>query len=206
MAAIDEIQSAPDFGPSYLPNIQQQIEELSSIEFIAVRLGPTPWWNTRLHLVAALASDFTEIRQFVLLDQDGRVRTVASPTEIRRALTKAQPKLEMTYLQCREQPPSPYGTGDVRHIIASYPTALMSVFAGLTESTIKQVITPTSLRELGIEQEGEVLEQFAFERRANLNAEIVRRHAPFVVLMRDGNLEGVIDRAELASRIAGTAL
>lgn len=204
MAAIEQINAAGELGPSYLPNIQQQIEKPGSAEFVAVRLGPTPWWNTRLHLATALASDFTEICQFVLLDAEGRFLTMASPTEIRRALAKALPKLEIAYLQSREQACGLYG-GEVELIISCYPGAVTAVF-GQPEANVKQAITPANLRELGIKQQGEVLEEFAAERRPLLNSDIVRRHAPYVLLMRGGNLEGVIDRMELASRIASTAL
>jgi hypothetical protein len=98
MEAINQI-GATEFGPSFLPKIQEQIEKQGSAEFVILRLGPAPWWNTRLHLAAALGSDFTEIRQFVLVDAKGRFLTMAPPTEIRRALAKALPKLEMVYLR-----------------------------------------------------------------------------------------------------------
>jgi hypothetical protein len=106
MEAINQI-GATEFGPSFLPKIQEQIEKQGSAEFVILRLGPTPWWNTRLHLAAALGSDFTEILQFVLVDAEGRFLTMAPPTEIRRALAKALPKLEMVYLQSRDQPRNP---------------------------------------------------------------------------------------------------
>lgn len=206
MAAMDGIKSAAELGPSYLANIQQQIDQLGSVEFIALRLGPLPWWNTRLHLAAALASDFTEIRGIVLLDAESRFLAMASPLEIRRALSKALPKLEMAYLQSREQAPnSPWIAGEVDRILFSYPAAITAIF-GRAEAEVKQVVTPAGLRELGLKSEAEVIEQFGTERGQLLNSDLVRRRAPFVVLMRDGNLEGVIDRAELASRIASTAL
>jgi hypothetical protein len=44
------------------------------------------------------------------------------------------------------------------------------------------------------------------ERRPLLNSDILRRLVPYIVLMRNGILEGVIDRLELASRIVSTAL
>jgi Domain of unknown function (DUF4062) len=204
MDAIQEVQTAAEFGPSFLTNLQQRFAELKSTEFIALRLGPTVWWNTRLHLASALASDFTEIRQFVILDPARRVLIVTSPLEVRRALTKSQPKLEMAYLQCRELAFPPFATSEVDSIISSYPSAVMSVFAGQQETQIKQVITPTSLRELGIKQEGEVLEKFAHGPFSY--ADIMQRRERYVVLVRAGNLEGVIDRVELASRIASGAL
>ncbi len=39
--ALQEVQTAAEFGPSFLPNLQQRFAELSSTEFIALRLGPT---------------------------------------------------------------------------------------------------------------------------------------------------------------------
>ena len=62
------------------------------------------------------------------------------------------------------------------------------------------------MRELGIKSQGEVLEVFGSERRPLLNSDFLRRLVPYIVLMRNGILEGVIDRLELASRIASTAL
>jgi hypothetical protein len=205
LRGIDEIGAAPDLGPSFLQNIGEQIEKQASAEFVVLRLGPTPWWNTRLHLAAALASDFTEIGQFVLLDAEGRFLTIAPPVEIRRALAKTLAKLEMVYLQSREQPRLPQMT-EVDHIIFNYQTALGAIFAGQAENSVKEIMTPARFRELGIKSRGEVLEEFGSERRPLLSSDIVRRQAPFVVLMRDGVLEGVVDRSELASRIAGTAL
>jgi hypothetical protein len=205
-AAIEEVQTAAELGASYLSNLQQKLAESGSTPFIAIRLGPTPWWNTRLHLVSALASDFTEIRQFVLLDSEGRVLIVSSPLEIRRALTKSQLKLELAYLQCREQARGPLATGEVDFIVSVYPGAILSVHGGRAENLVKQVITPSILRELGIKQQGEVLEQFAPDQRPFSSADIMRRRERHVVLVRGGNLEGVVDRVELATRMARGAL
>ncbi len=127
---------------------------------------------------------------------------VTSPLELRRALTKSQPKLEIAYLQCRDQPQPPYVANEVDSIISWYPAMVTSVFAVLQEVDAKELITPSSLRELGIKQQGDVLEQFGPAHRPFSIAEIMRRRERYVVLMRDGNLQGVIDRVELASRIA----
>jgi hypothetical protein len=145
MDALQDVQTAAEFGPSFLTNLQQRFAELSSTEFIAIRLGPAVWWNTRLHLASALASDFTEIKQF------------------------------------------------------------MSVF-GQAETRVKQDVLPASLRELGIKPDGAVLEQDAREHKPFSYSDIMQRRQRYVVLMRDGNLEGVIDRVELASRIAASGM
>jgi len=200
----EEVQKAAEFGPSFLTNLQQRFAELSSTEFIALRLGPTVWWNTRLHLASALAADFTDIRQFVILDVAKRVLLVTSPLEIRRALTKSQPKLEMAYLRCRERAKPPFATSEVDSVISSYPDAVSNVFAGQQENAIKEVVTPTSLRELGIKRQGEILERSG--KRPFSYAEIMRPRERYVVLVRDGEVEGVIDRVELASRMASGEL
>ena len=59
MEAINQI-GATEFGPSFLPKIQEQIEKQGSAEFVILRLGPTPWWNTRLHLAAALGQTLSK--------------------------------------------------------------------------------------------------------------------------------------------------
>jgi hypothetical protein len=204
MDALQDVQTAAEFGPSFLTNLQQRFAELSSTEFIAIRLGPAVWWNTRLHLASALASDFTEIKQFVILDPRRRVLLVASPLEIRRALTKSQPRLEIAYLQCRAQERVPFAS-EVDSIIVTYPNTVMSVF-GQAETRVKQDVLPASLRELGIKPDGAVLEQDAREHKPFSYSDIMQRRQRYVVLMRDGNLEGVIDRVELASRIAASGM
>jgi hypothetical protein len=64
---------------------------------VSLRLGPTPWWTTRLHLAAALASDFTEILQFVLFDEHGRFSaygfTWRNPAGIDESTAKTRTRL-----------------------------------------------------------------------------------------------------------------
>jgi hypothetical protein len=175
--------------------------ELATIG-LKLRVRLTPWWNTRLHLASALASDFTEIRQFVLLDTEGRFLTSASPAEIRRTLTKPMPKLEIVYLQSLEEASSSLGD-KLNRIVSFYPTAIVNVFSQ-AEDVVKQMVSPAYLRELGIKQQAEVLEEFAVGRQSPLISDILRRHSPYLVLMRAGQLEGVIDRLELAVRFAST--
>jgi hypothetical protein len=164
-----------------------------------------------LHLTAALASDFTEIREFVLLDEQGQFLTMAPPGEIRRALAKAVPKLEMAYLESREQAHTKVVGAEVDRIVGCYRDAVTKVYPDAarfanpnesTESIVKQVVTRGWLRGLGVKPEGEVIEQISAEHQPIGYSALLRRRARYLVVMRDGNLEGVIDRAELASRVA----
>jgi hypothetical protein len=149
--------------------------------------------------------DFTEIREFVVLDEHGRFLTLASPAEIRRALAKAVPKLEMAYLESREQAHEELAGGEVDRIIGRYQDAIRKIF-GKPELDAKQVLTPGRLRELGVKSEGEVIEKITGEHQPFAYPDLLRRRARYLIVMRDGGLEGVIDRAELASRVASTVL
>jgi hypothetical protein len=40
--AVENVQSAAEFGPSFLPNLQQQIDQLRSAEFITSASGQSP--------------------------------------------------------------------------------------------------------------------------------------------------------------------
>ena len=204
---LSEIQNindnAREFGPSYLPNIQQQINQPTS-QFVALRLGPVPWWDTRLHLAAALTSDFTEIQQFILLDGERRYLTMAPPVEIRRALANSAPNLETFYYNSRARAIG-IGANEADGTIRCYPDAVKDTFPdGQQEEQIKRVVTPAFLRGLGIRSQGEVLDLFGSVRWSS--QDIVRRRAPYVVVMRNGILEGVIDRMQLSSQIASLLL
>jgi hypothetical protein len=198
LSEIQDINDAKDFGPSYLPNIQTQINQPTS-EFVALRLGPVPWWDTRLHLAAALTSDFTEIRQFVLLDAESKYLTMAAPAEIRRALAKSSPHLEALYYSSRMEA-AKLGPNEADNAIACYPGAVIAMFPGQTEEQIKRVISPVNLRELGIRPEGEPLDVVGNERWSK--SDVVRKRAPYVAVMRNAKFEGIIDRAEFLSQIA----
>ena len=117
-----------------------------------------------------------------------------------RPLTKSQAKLEMAYLRvakearCRLLEVMP---------IPQFPCTQPRSQAS---SAIRRKSSCAQSSRTGIKQQGEGLEQFGPQHRPSSNAEVVRRRERYVVLIRDGNLEGVIDRVELASRIAAGEL
>jgi hypothetical protein len=94
LEAIDVIQQAQELGPSYLMNIQKKLGALGGAPLIEFQIGPTPWWNTRLHLVAALAQDLGGVREFVFVDEERRFLTMAPPAEIRDRLAQRWPALD----------------------------------------------------------------------------------------------------------------
>ena len=88
--------------------------------------------------------------------------------------------------------------------IYAYPGAVADVF-GAPEASIKRAMTSAELREVPIRAQGEVVE-VADRPALLLSAEIVRRPTPYVALMQKGKSLGVVDRADLASRLATIAL
>jgi hypothetical protein len=163
--------------------LQSSARRNSSLYGWARQSGGTPdciWHRRSLRILRT--------RQFLILDVAKRVLLVTSPLEIRRAPTKSQPKLEMAYLRCGERAKPPFATSEVDSFISSYPDAVSNVFAGPQENSIKEVVTPTSLRELGIKQQGEVLERSG--KRPFSYAEILRLRERYVVLVRDGEVGG----------------
>jgi hypothetical protein len=179
------------------------MDALGSVEFVSLTLGPTPWWNTRLHLAAALASDFTDIQQFLVFNANGEFELIAPPTELRRALAKANPKLEGVY-QASRTSGIPFAR-PVDSIIAGYDPATIQVF-GQAESLFMQIVTPLMLRELGIRKQGEAIELSERSGNSLQPADIVRRRARYLVLMRDGNFDGIVDRDQVTTRLAQAML
>jgi hypothetical protein len=199
--ALQDLQRAAEMGPSMFANIKERFTRLEGTDFLAIRIEPTVWWNSRLHLAAALASDFTELEQFLILDAAGQVPVMAAPVEIRRALTKSEPKFEAAYLMSRQLAADSGRPDDVNAVIQCYPASIGKVFQ-TDERSIKRDLTVRSLRELGIRNEGRVLERSGADTGLLSYADLMRGKERYVVLVRGGQLEGVIDRVDLASRMA----
>ena len=200
--AVTRLQQAPDLGPSYLGSIQEQMRQLSSAACVAITVGdaaPAIWWNTRLHLVAALASDFTDIAQLVLLGREGQLLAMADPAEVRRALTKSEPRLERVYLKARELGRN-YGGSDVERAIFAYPDAVGQEF-GKAEREVVHILDSRRVKELGIRSDGEAME-IGDRPFSAVRAAVLEKTPQYVLLTRQGRADGIVDRLELSARIA----
>src|SRR4051794_29606584 len=102
LGVLETIKESYSLGPSNLHSIRHQIVEARESDIVEIRLGPTPWWTTRLHLASALACDFTQIKQFLFVDDKSQFVTMASPSEIRRVLSRRYPGLERAYLESQD--------------------------------------------------------------------------------------------------------
>jgi Domain of unknown function (DUF4062) len=200
--AIEVIKQGQEFGPSFLMNIKEKLNAFREAEFVELQLGPTPWWNTRLHLVAALAEEINPQVQIVFVDAERRFITMAPPAEIRQHLEQRWPKLQQAYSQFRKNTPT---LEAVEENLWSYPMAVGAQF-GDQEENVKEVLTTRQLaRELGIKNHAEPVE-VENSGQVFLQREIVRRMSPFVALVRNGRLEGLVDTTQLARKVADAAL
>jgi len=199
---IEVIKQSQEFGSSYLMNIKEKLNAFREAEFVEIQLGPTPWWNTRLHLIAALAEEINPHVQIVFVDAEHHFITMAPPAEIRQRLEQQWPNLERAYSEFRKDTPT---IESVEDDILRYPQAVRATF-GDQEEKVKKVLTSHQLgTELGIRNHAEKI-QVENGGQVFLQREIVRRPSPFVALVRNGRLEGLVDTNELARKVADAAL
>jgi Domain of unknown function (DUF4062) len=202
LETIDVMLKAQELGPSYMMNIKDKLDLLGEVQFVELRIGPTPWWNTRLYLVAALARDLGRTRGFVFVDGDGRFLLMASPSEICYRLAIRWPALEQAYATFRQEAGTIEG---VEEQIWRYPQFVGEAL-GADEQVAKHCLTARDLDyELGIARDAEVVDVKEKSQRF-LQREILGRQARFAALVRDHRLEGLVDRELLAQRVAQAAL
>lgn len=210
--AVVDIQHAPALGPSYLVSIKEKMRAFrdNALVEIQTRVRPpffgvaelVPWWNTRLHLISALADEIGGTREFVFVDGSRKFLIMAPPAEIRRRLARRWPRLEQAYIEFRHAAPS---LDSVEENLGIYPQAVMTVL-GREESQAKEVVTDRDLEsELGIGRDADVV-SVEGKGQAFLLSEILNPPTCFVALTRDGFLEGLIDTRDLARAVANSAL
>ena len=194
--AVQVMLEAQAFGPSYMANIQQKLEALKDTAHVEIQIGPVPWWNTRLHLIAALAEEYGRTEEFVFVDAGRRFVAVAPPAAVRRKLENRWPILGTTYTSFRVKTPT---LPSLEAQLWLYPGHVTECL-GVEEQLGIEVITRRHLEnDLTLPRDGEVVE-VAGKGPLFLMREILGRQSPFVVLVRDGPVEGLVDRGALAAK------
>lgn len=202
LEAIAVMLKGQELGSSYMMNIKNKLADLGKEPLIEIQLGPTPWWNTRLHLVAALAQELGQVRGIVFVDAQGRYLSMATPAEVRHRLALRWPPLEQAYANLRREALS---REDVEQQLYRYPTFVGQAF-GADEQSVKHVLSDEDVGyELGIARDAEVVD-VAGKGQQFLLREILGRQTPYAALLRERRLEGLVDRAALAQRVAQTFL
>jgi hypothetical protein len=202
LEAVDVMLKAQELGSSYMMNIKDKLRLLGDADFVEVQIGPTPWWNTRLYLVAALAHEFGRTRGFVFVDSVGKYLLVASPSEICHRLALRWPALERAFKNLRREVTV---LEKIEDDIWRYPQFVTQAF-GSDEQVAKHCLSARDLEyELGIARDAEVVDVREKNQRF-MQREILGRQTRFVALLRDHRLEGLVDRELLAERVAQAAL
>lgn len=202
LAAVQEIVRAQEFGPSYMVNLQGQLHTLSQHPFLELQLGPIPWWNTRLHLVAALAHDVGGVQGIVFTDDQGRFVKSSAPGEIRRRLGHRWPALDVAYDKFRMETPT---VAELGASMWRYPMHAAAAL-GQPEEIGRHVISIEDISDvLGMTPNAEIVDVDGKDQRF-LQREILGRRSPYVALLREERLQGMTDRVRLAEKVAQAML
>jgi hypothetical protein len=203
LAAMQEMVRTQELGPSYLMNLRDQLCTLGDAPFIELQLGPTPWWNTRLHLVAALAQERGGAHGIVFVNALGRFVKAAAPAEVCRRLGQRWPGLQAAYAAFRLEAPT---LQDVEAALWRYPMHVAAALGQPTEEAGSHVLTIEDIEDtLGLAAQAETVD-VADKNQRYLQREILGRRSPWVALLRDERLQGLVDRRRLAERVAQAAL
>ena len=187
--------------PEIIMNIRRAVTADIKADVIKVNLGEgKSWWSTRLHLLSALCAEYTEVRQLLLEAEGYRFLGMCTPSQARRALAGAFPDVEEAY---RDSLPSPKEMSfnpieDVSSIVDRFSSA-MDRLGG--EPEVMRWVEPHLIENWpGVSKDCVDLPGGAVT--TSLLELVVRRQTPFVVLVRDGIVQQVVDRAALATRMA----
>lgn len=202
LVAVQEIVRAQEFGPSYMVNLQGQLHTLSEHPFVELQLGPIPWWNTRLHLVAALTHDMAWVKGIVFTDDQGRFVKSSAPGEIRRRLGQRWPELDVAYDMFRKEAPT---IAELDANMWRYPMHA-SAALGQPEEVGRHTLSVEDISDvLGMTSNAEVVDVEGKDQQF-LQREILGRRTPYVALLREERLQGLTDRLRLAEKVAQAAL
>jgi hypothetical protein len=194
-----------DLGPSYIDNLREKIAKMKSATLVNIHLGEIPWWNTRLHLVASMLRDFTDVKEMIFCDGD-RFLTMATPMDVRIRLAEREPGLEAAYLQFKRQLGPAPSAKRIDDTLISYPGIASGCFAGQQEIEFKEDVDAGQLQKgLGLTPEATRVE-LNNQPPSLLQRDIIRCATPYVVLECGGTCDSVVDRVALTTRIADSVM
>lgn len=199
------VQELADMGPSVMPQIADRI--ISSIEhpdrdpLLRVNLGDgTAWWSTRLFMLSALASDYTNIQQLVFVDEGDRRHFIgfAEPWRVHRSLAEWFPACETAYRRLRSSVVTPVPPAapaeEVQGILNQWPFEFPAGEVAAKEFTTRDFLRTwlyDCLEPNYVEWDGGPISPLL---RFQINAQSSR----YVALTSGGDLRAVVDRDLLA--------
>jgi len=187
------------------------------LKVLAINLRSTPyWWSTRLYLLAALAEEYTYIERLVVVEQDAARAFVgmAAPARMRKALAKKFPNLEKVFRQLQQSGFNwPDSASQAEYIINQWSNQLLfasdaqAAAALVPEEAVRQLTTSANLKEwLPAALETESRQWSGEKPSPSLYAKILSCTVPYVPLLNGQRLEKVVNRGELAAKLASSVV
>src|SRR5882724_635156 len=218
-AAFQELQGSAT--PELVAAITKVMQQ-ADIKVVAVNLRSGPyWWSTRLYFLSALAEEFTRIERIVFLEKDALRLYIgmASPATIRKALAANFPDYERVFREVMRNtmtyPPNP--AQQVQNIGFQWPAqtfrvapetgAVAPAAEQFLEKDVRQLVSVELLSKwLGNRLETESRSWDGSPASRALYARILTCNAQYVPLLNGKRLEQVVNRIELALKIASAKL
>ncbi len=185
---------------------------------VEINLRTTPyWWSTRLYLLAALAQEYTNIGRLVFVELDAaRVFVgIAAPAAARRALAKMFPDYETVFREIQQSVIAARWTdlvSEMQAVVNQWSTSFVFTppaggAAKVSEKDVRQLTaSPQLLEWLGGALETESRQWSGKLPTNSLYGKILSCANPYVPLLNGVRLEMVINRAELASKLAASVV
>ena len=154
------------------------------------------WWSTRLHLLAGLLADYTGVEKLVF-GQQGKHLGTCGPLETRRALAAAFPAIEKAFAASLPEHRAFDPQQDIEGIVSRFSEAIPD------EAALKVELYPELIRNFRgfndafVSYSSDELQQ---------QKELLSRNTPFVAVQRQGDEIVMVNRVQMACRIAELAL
>jgi hypothetical protein len=187
---------------SDLPDIDGMVREAGKACVVELDLGDgNSWWTTRLHLTASLATDFTDLRQIVLVDSHNCLLAMYSPDQIRRALASAFPILEIAYLRSRRGIDIRDASAPSK-IVHCVGKQLRNLTDGKNEEVIKEWVSKQSLDRWMTGIPPADCLKLTGQPSHFLQHQIISCNSRFVALIENERLIKVVDRVKIVTELA----
>jgi hypothetical protein len=205
-AAVQDLRGSET--PALVHTVAAAIER-GNVGLVEVNLRSAPyWWSTRLYLLAALTEEYTDIDRLLFVEQNAaRIYIgMAAPVDIRRALARRFPVYEEAFRRVQGLVHAA-GSPLVRTKVESIGSQWPSMFQPTREEQVKVLVAAAELREwLAGDLETDSREWDGSPASHALYAKILTCEEDYVPLLRGPRLEKVVNRRDLACRIAGSVL
>lgn len=175
------------------------------------------WWSTRLYLLSALLSDYSKVDHFAVVDRDAERRFLGfvAVASVRQALTTRRPLMETIYRRLQanvSEDRSATASERVKNLVYQWTSANFSTdtTTHTSETDFRQLVSVDLLYEW-LTTVGRSLDRDAVGWSGETTPSLVRSivleyDSKCVALLRDQSLDRVVNRYDLAKRVAARQL